>query len=151
MNLDLNFLLDLQKIRIERKTTEELLEKLFREQTPSDYPTTTLQGEKVQSNHMTKTAETVVLQIQQLMFYLEVQRDNLIKTEIEAIKKINIEVKDSLLRSFLVKKFILNKPTKEIIRDFGWSKPTFYKKFQKYFRTETNLTKIDEINSSNVI
>ena len=93
MNLDLNFLLDLQKIRIERKTTEELLEKLFREQTPSDYPTTTLQGEKVQSNHMTKTAETVVLQIQQLMFYLETQRDNLIKTEIEAIKKINIEVK----------------------------------------------------------
>ena len=128
---------DLQKLTIERKTIEELqekLNKLIKEQTPTDYPSSTLQdNDKVQSNHHQRSAESVLMEIQKLQDELQTQKESLIEFEIKSIRQIKKEITDPLQRSFLVKRYILNKPVKEIIRDFGMSKSYFYKIFGKYF------------------
>ena len=74
------------------------------------------------------------------MVQLEVQRDNLLKLEIDTINQINKDVDDSLEKSFVIKKYILNKQTKEIIKDFGMSKSFFYKTFKNYFGQLTKKT-----------
>jgi ACT domain-containing protein len=61
--------------------------------------------------------------------------------EIEATQRIYKEIKDPLHRVFIIKRFIQNKPVKEIIKDFGWSKSLFYKTFEKYF---SSVDKKDE-------
>lgn len=144
----LNLLSNMRAIRIERKTLEELLDKLIEEQKPSEYPKNTIQGERVQSNHTQKPAENVYLEMQNLINELNIQKDNLKAIEVDAIRRVYKEITDPLERAFIIKRFIQNKPVKEIIRDFGWSRPTFYKKFEKYFSRETNLTKKDSFNSS---
>jgi hypothetical protein len=136
----LDLLRNLQKMRIERKTTEELIEHLLKEQTPSGYPSSTIQGERVQTSGRTQTAEYVLTRLAQLRFQLEVQRDNLLKLEIDTINQINKDVDDSLEKSFVIKKYILNKQTKEIIKDFGMSKSFFYKTFKNYFGQLTKKT-----------
>lgn len=129
----LDLLRNLQKMRIERKTTEELIEHLQKEQTPSGYPSSTINGERVQTSGRTQTAEYVLTRLAQLKFQLEIQRDNLLKLEIDTINQINSDVEDSLEKSFLIKKYILHKQTKDIIKDFGMSKSFFYKTFKNYF------------------
>lgn len=144
----LNLLSNMRAIRIERKTLEELLDKLIEEQKPSEYPKNTIQGERVQNNHIQRPAENVLQDMQNLINELNVQKENLLAIEIEATRRVYKEITDPLERAFIIKRFIQNKPVKEIIRDFGWSRPTFYKKFEKYFSRETNLTKKDSFNSS---
>lgn len=147
----LDLLRNLQKMRIERKTTEELIEHLLKEQNPSDYPSTTIQGERVQTSGRTQTAEYVLTRLAQLRFQLEVQRDNLLKLEIDTINQINKDVDDSLEKSFVIKKYILNKQTKEIIKDFGMSKSFFYKTFKKYFGQWTKKTQKNDTNSQSML
>lgn len=147
----LDLLRNLQKMRIERKTTEELIEHLLKEQTPSGYPSFTINGERVQTSGRTQTAEYVLTRLAQLRFQLEVQRDNLLKLEIDTINQINKDVDDSLEKSFVIKKYILNKQTKEIIKDFGMSKSFFYKTFKNYFGQLTKKTLKDDKNLSSVI
>lgn len=147
----LNLLSDIRDIRIERKTLENLIADLIEREKPSNYPNSTIQGERVQSNHTQKPAENVYLEMQNLINELNIQKDNLLAVEVEATRRVYKEITDPLERAFIIKRFIQNKPVKEIIRDFGWSRPTFYKRFEKYFPRETNLTKIDKFNSSNVI
>lgn len=144
----LNLLSNIRAIRIERKTLEDLISDLIEREKPSNYPNTTIQGERVQSNHTQKPAENVYLEMQNLINELEINKDNLLAVEVEATRRVYKEITDPLERAFIIKRFIQNKPVKEIIRDFGWSRPTFYKKFEKYFPRETNLTKIDKFNSS---
>jgi hypothetical protein len=144
----LNLLSNIRAIRIERKTLEDLISDLIEREKPSNYPNTTIQGERVQSNHTQKPAENVYLEMQNLINELAIQKDNLLAVEVEATRRVYKEITDPLERAFIIKRFIQNKPVKEIIRDFGWSRPTFYKKFEKYFPRETNLTKIDKFNSS---
>lgn len=144
----LNLLSNMRAIRIERKTLEELLDKLIEEQKPSEYPKNTIQGERVQNNHIQRPAENVLQDMQNLINELNVQKENLLAIEIEATRRVYKEITAPLERAFIIKRFIQNKPVKEIIRDFGWSRPTFYKKFEKYFSRETNLTKKDSFNSS---
>ena len=147
----LNLLSNIRAIRIERKTLEDLIADLIEREKPSNYPNSTIQGERVQSNHTQKPAENVYLEMQNLINELAIQKDNLLAVEVEATRRVYKEITDPLERAFIIKRFIQNKPVKEIIRDFGWSRPTFYKRFEKYFPRETNLTKIDKFNSSNVI
>lgn len=147
----LNLLSNIRAIRIERKTLEDLIADLIEREKPSNYPNSTIQGERVQSNHTQKPAENVYLEMQNLINELNIQKDNLLAIEVDATRRVYKEITDPLERAFIIKRFIQNKPVKEIIMDFGWSKPTFYKKFEKYFSRETNLTKIDKFNSSNVI
>ena len=144
----LNLLSNIRAIRIERKTLEDLIADLIEREKPSNYPNSTKQGERVQSNHTQKPAENVYLEMQNLINELNIQKDNLLAIEVEATRRVYKEITDPLERAFIIKRFIQNKLVKEIIRDFGWSKPTFYKKFEKYFPRETNLTKIDKFNSS---
>lgn len=144
----LNLLSNMRAIRIERKSLEELLDKLIEEQKPSEYPKNTIQGERVQNNHIQRPAENVLQDMQNLINELNVQKENLLAIEIEATRRVYKEITAPLERAFIIKRFIQNKPVKEIIRDFGWSRPTFYKKFEKYFSRETNLTKKDSFNSS---
>ena len=144
----LNLLSNIRAIRIERKTLEDLIADLIEREKPSNYPNSTIQGERVQSNHTQKPAENVYLEMQNLINELNIQKDNLLAIEVEATRRVYKEITDPLERAFIIKRFIQNKLVKEIIRDFGWSKPTFYKKFEKYFPRETNLTKIDKFNSS---
>lgn len=144
----LNLLSNIRAIRIERKTLEDLIADLIEREKPSNYPNSTIQGERVQSNHTQKPAENVYLEMQNLINELNIQKDNLLAVEVEAIRRVYKEITDPLERAFITKRFIQNKPVKEIIRDFGWSRPTFYKKFEKYFSRETNLTKKDSFNSS---
>lgn len=147
----LDLLRNLQKMRIERKTTEELIDHLYKEQTPSDYPSTTIQGERVQTSGRTQTAEYVLTRLAQLRFQLEVQRDNLLKLEIDTINQINKDVDDSLEKSFIIKKYILNQQTKEIIKDFGMSKSFFYRTFKDFFGQWTKKTHRDDTNSQSVL
>ena len=147
----LNLLSNIRAIRIERKTLEDLIADLIEREKPSNYPNSTIQGERVQSNHTQKPAENVYLEMQNLINELNIQKDNLLAIEVEATRRVYKEITDPLERAFIIKRFIQNKPVKEIIRDLGWSRPTFYKRFEKYFLRETNLTKIDKFNSSNVI
>lgn len=147
----LNLLSNIRAIRIERKTLEDLIADLIEREKPSDYPKNTVQGERVQSNHTQKPAENVYLEMQNLINELAIQKDNLLAVEVDATRRVYKEITNPLERAFIIKRFIQNKPVKEIIRDFGWSRPTFYKRFEKYFPRETNLTKIDKFNSSNVI
>ena len=147
----LNLLSNIRAIRIERKTLEDLIADLIEREKPSNYPNSTIQGERVQSNHTQKPAENVYLEMQNLINELNIQKDNLLAVEVEATRRVYKEITDPLERAFIIKRFIQNKPVKEIIRDLGWSRPTFYKRFEKYFLRETNLTKIDKFNSSNVI
>lgn len=147
----LNLLSNIRAIRIERKTLEDLIADLIEREKPSNYPNSTIQGERVQSNHTQKPAENLYLEMQNLINELNIQKDNLLAIEVDATRRVYKEITDPLERAFIIKRFIQNKPVKEIIRDLGWSKPTFYKKFEKYFSRETNLTKIDKFNSSNVI
>lgn len=144
----LNLLSNMRAIRIERKSLEELLDKLIEEQKPSEYPKNTIQGERVQNNHIQRPAENVLQDMQNLINELNVQKENLLAIEIEATRRVYKEITAPLERAFIIKRFIQNKPVKEIIKDFGWSRPTFYKKFEKYFSRETNLTKKDSFNSS---
>ena len=144
----LNLLSNIRAIRIERKTLEDLISDLIEREKPSNYPNTTISEERVQSNHQQKTAENVFLEMQNLINELAIQKDNLLAVEVEATRRVYKEITDPLERAFIIKRFIQNKPVKEIIRDFGWSRPTFYKKFEKYFSRETNLTKKDSFNSS---
>ena len=144
----LNLLSSIRAIRLERKTLEELINDLIEREKPADYPKGTISGERVQSNHTQKPAENVYLEMQNLINELEIQKDNLLAVEVEATRRVYKEITDPLERAFIIKRFIQNKPVKEIIRVFGWSRPTFYKKFEKYFPRETNLTKIDKFNSS---
>ena len=144
----LNLLSNIRAIRIERKTLEDLISDLIEREKPSNYPNSTIQGERVQSNHQQKSAENVFLEMQNLINELAIQKDNLLAVEVDATRRVYKEITDPLERAFIIKRFIQNKPVKEIIRDFGWSRPTFYKKFEKYFPRETNLTKIDKFNSS---
>ena len=144
----LNLLSNIRAIRIERKTLEDLISDLIEREKPSNYPNTTISEERVQSNHQQKTAENVFLEMQNLINELAIQKDNLLAVEVDATRRVYKEITDPLERAFIIKRFIQNKPVKEIIRDFGWSRPTFYKKFEKYFPRETNLTKIDKFNSS---
>lgn len=144
----LNLLSNIRAIRIERKTLEDLISDLIEREKPSNYPNTTISEERVQSNHTQKPAENVYLEMQNLINELAIQKDNLLAVEVEATRRVYKEITDPLERAFIIKRFIQNKPVKEIIRDFGWSRPTFYKKFEKYFSRETNLTKIDKFNSS---
>ena len=147
----LNLLSNIRAIRIERKTLEYLIADLIERENPSNYPNSTIHGERIQSNHTQKPAENVYLEMQNLINELNIQKDNLLAIEVEATRRVYKEITDPLERAFIIKRFIQNKPVKEIIRDFGWSRPTFYKRFEKYFPRETNLTKIDKFNSSNVI
>ena len=147
----LNLLSNIRAIRIERKTLEDLIADLIEREKPSNYSNSTIQGERVQSNHTQKPAENVYLEMQNLINELNIQKDNLLAIEVDATRRVYKEITDPLERAFIIKRFIQNKPVKEIIRDFGWSRPTFYKRFEKYFPRETNLTKIDKFNSSNVI
>lgn len=144
----LNLLSNIRAIRIERKTLEDLISDLIEREKPSNYPNTTISEERVQSNHQQKTAENVFLEMQNLINELAIQKDNLLAVEVDATRRVYKEITDPLERAFIIKRFIQNKPVKEIIRDFGWSRPTFYKKFEKYFSRETNLTKKDSFNSS---
>ena len=137
----LKFLSGLNKARIERKTLEELLDKLIEEQKPSEYPTAVIQDVKVQSNHQQKSAETVCLEMQELINKLTIQKVMLKSSEAEGINFIYSQIKDPLERSFLINRFYLNKPVREIMRDFGMSKATFYRTFGKFFSRETNETK----------
>ena len=147
----LNLLSNIRAIRIERKTLEYLIADLIERENPSNYPNSTIHGERIQSNHTQKPAENVYLEMQNLINELNIQKDNLLAIEVEATRRVYKEITDPLERAFIIKRFIQNKPVKEIIRDLGWSRPTFYKRFEKYFLRETNLTKIDKFNSSNVI
>lgn len=144
----LNLLSNMRAIRIERKSLEELIKDLEEREKPSGYPASTVQGERVQNNHTQRPAENVLQDMQNLINELAIQKDNLLAVEVEATRRVYKEITDPLERAFIIKRFIQNKPVKEIIRDFGWSRPTFYKKFEKYFPRETNLTKIDKFNSS---
>lgn len=137
----LKFLSGLNKARIERKTLEELLDKLIEEQKPSEYPTAVIQDVKVQSNHQQKSAETVCLEMQELINKLTIQKVMLKSNEAECINFIYSQIKDPLERSFLINRFYLNKPVREMMRDFGMSKATFYRTFGKFFSRETNETK----------
>lgn len=137
----LKFLSGLNKARIERKTLEELLDKLIEEQKPSGYPTAVIQDVKVQSNHQQKSAETVCLEMQELINKLTIQKVMLKSSEAEGINFIYSQIKDPLERSFLINRFYLNKPVREMMRDFGMSKATFYRTFGKFFSRETNETK----------
>lgn len=137
----LKFLSGLNKARIERKTLEELLDKLIEEQKPSEYPTAVIQDVKVQSNHQQKSAETVCLEMQELINKLTIQKVMLKSNEAEGINFIYSQIKDPLERSFLINRFYLNKPVREMMRDFGMSKATFYRTFGKFFSRETNETK----------
>ena len=136
--MDLVLLQSLQKIRIERKTLEELLrdiERLKKEQAPADYPTNTIaDNDRVQNNKQQRTAESVFIELQNLESNLNLQRISLLASEVDGINKIYKEVKDPLDRSFLIKRFVQNKPIREMMRDFGCSRPTFYKKFEKFFK-----------------
>ena len=137
----LKFLSGLNKAQIERKTLEELLDKLIEEQKPSEYPTAVIQDVKVQSNHQQKSAETVCLEMQELINKLTIQKVMLKSNEAEGINFIYSQIKDPLERSFLINRFYLNKPVREMMRDFGMSKATFYRTFGKFFSRETNETK----------
>lgn len=137
----LKFLSGLNKARIERKTLEELLDKLIEEQKPSEYPTAVIQDVKVQSNHQQKSAETVCLEMQELINKLTIQKVMLKSSEAEGINFIYSQIKDPLERSFLINRFYLNKPVREMMKDFGMSKATFYRTFGKFFSRETNETK----------
>jgi len=136
-----NFLQGLSKVRIERKTLEELLEKLIKEQSPSDYPSSTIQEERVQNNNQQRSAESVCLEMQELINRLNIQKVMLQASEAEGINFIYSQIKDPLERSFLINRFYLNKPVREMLRDFGMSKATFYRTFEKFFSRETNETK----------
>lgn len=133
----LKFLSGLNKARIERKTLEELLDKLIEEQKPSEYPTAVIQDVKVQSNHQQKSAETVCLEMQELINKLTIQKVMLQASEAEGINLIYKQIKDPLERSFLINRFYLNKPVREMMRDFGMSKATFYRTFGNFFSRET--------------
>lgn len=129
----LNLLSNIRAIRIERKTLEDLINDLIEREKPSNYPNTTISEERVQSNHQQKSAENVYLEMQNLINELENQKDNLLAVEVEATRRVYKEITDPLERAFIIKRFIQNKPVREIIRDFGWSKSFFYKTFEKYF------------------
>lgn len=137
----LNLLSNIRAIRIERKTLEDLINDLIEREKPSNYPNTTISEERVQSNHQQKTAENVFLEMQNLINELAIQKDNLLAVEVEATRRVYKEITDPLERAFIIKRFIQNKPVKEIIRDFGWSKSLFYKTFEKYF---SSVDKKDE-------
>lgn len=137
----LNLLSNIRAIRIERKTLEDLISDLIEREKPSNYPNTTISEERVQSNHQQKTAENVFLEMQNLINELAIQKDNLLAVEVDATRRVYKEITDPLERAFIIKRFIQNKPVKEIIRDFGWSKSLFYKTFEKYF---SSVDKKDE-------
>lgn len=147
----LNLLSNIRAIRIERKTLEDLIADLIEREKPSNYPNSTIQGERVQSNHTQKPAENVYLEMQNLINELNIQKDNLLAVEVEATRRVYKEITDPLERAFIIKRFIQNKPVKEIIRDFGWSKSVFYRTFEKFFDTGTKKTFWDKKNSSSVI
>lgn len=147
----LNLLSNMRAIRIERKSLEELIRDLEEREKPSDYPKNTIQGERVQNNHIQRPAENVLQDMQNLINELNVQKENLLAIEIEATRRVYKEITDPLERAFIIKRFIQNKPVKEIIRDFGWSKSVFYRTFEKFFDTGTKKTFWDKKNSSSVI
>lgn len=129
----LDLLSSIRAVRLERKTLEELINDLIEREKPAGYPTSTISGEKVQSNHTQSTAENVYLKMQKLIGELEIQKESLMGLEIEATQRIYKELKDPWERSFVVKRFFQNKPVREIIREFGISKSLFYKTYEKYF------------------
>ena len=137
----LNLLSNIRAIRIERKTLEDLISDLIEREKPSNYPNTTIQGERVQNNHIQRPAENVLQDMQILINELNIQKENLLAIEIDATRRVYKEITDPLERAFIIKRFIQNKPVKEIIRDFGWSKSLFYKTFEKYF---SSVDKKDE-------
>lgn len=137
----LNLLSNMRAIRIERKSIEELIKDLEEREKPSGYPASTVQGERVQNNHTQRPAENVLQDMQNLINELAIQKDNLLAVEVEATRRVYKEITDPLERAFIIKRFIQNKPVKEIIKDFGWSKSLFYKTFEKYF---SSVDKKDE-------
>lgn len=144
----LNLLSNIRAIRIERKTLEDLISDLIEREKPSNYPNTTIQGERVQSNHTQKPAENVYLEMQNLINELEIQKDNLLAVEVEATRRVYKEITDPLERAFVIKRFIQNKPVRDIIRDFSMPKTSFYRMFEKFFDIGKNGTKWDKKNSS---
>lgn len=143
----LNLLSNIRAIRIERKTLEDLIADLIEREKPSNYPNSTIQGERVQSNHTQKPAENVYLEMQNLINELNIQKDNLLAIEVDATRRVYKEITDPLERAFIIKRFIQNKPVKEIIRDFAMPKSSFYNLFKKYFSPLDKLDKIDKKNS----
>ena len=129
----LNLLSNIRAIRIERKTLEDLISDLIEREKPSNYPNTTISEERDQRNHIQRPAENVLQDMQILINELNIQKENLLAIEIETTRRVYKEITDPLERAFIIKRFIQNKPVKEIIRDFGWSKSLFYKTFEKYF------------------
>ena len=144
----LELLSNIRAIRLERKTLEELINDLIEREKPADYPKGTISEEKVQTHFAQKTAEKVLHDLQLLLFNLAVQKDNLMALEIEATQRIYKEITDPLQRVFIIKRFIQNKPVKEIIRDFGMPKTSFYRTFENFFDIGKNGTKWDKKNSS---